>query len=100
MSAFELAAGGLLEVIESDGDRVALRCGSAFPPGSTLEFRTSASFQGAVPHTFKVKVRSCRGETPSPVFHIEGRFVSLSRSAREVILSCVPFQNHTKTQRR
>jgi hypothetical protein len=87
----ELLGGGALRVERVEGERVVLESARAFPPGSTLEFRaaaadTQASEEAAAQAVvFKVKVRGCRRVENSDHFRIEGRFVSLSRAARELL---------------
>jgi hypothetical protein len=78
--AFELVGGGSLRIAEFAGERVVVEATRAFPPGSTLEFATSVPA-----FLFKVKVRSCRRSAENAAFRIEGRFVSLSREAREFL---------------
>jgi hypothetical protein len=72
-----VASGGDAAIIENQGDHVTLRSSVPSPPGSTL----------ALLHehlTIQVKVRGCKrlDEAALP-FRIEGRFVSLTRVARE-----------------
>ena len=87
----ELLLGGALRVAQIDGDRVVVESARAFPPGSTLEFRLAAGAKderdGAAADAviFKIKVRGCRRAQNSDAFRIEGRFVSLSRTARELL---------------
>ena len=84
MLTLSLQRGGSAVVTATDGDLVTLLSSLSSPPGSTLEL----SEQG---HGYRVKVRSCRRQQ-SPdeagrVFQIDGRWVSLSRSDRERVLS-------------
>jgi hypothetical protein len=85
----ELVLGGALRIEQIADDRVVVESARAFPPGSTLEFRVAgASGNGeaaAQAVVFKIKVRGCR-RTDGDAFRIEGRFVSLSRAARELLL--------------
>jgi hypothetical protein len=72
-----LASGGEAAIIENQGDHVTLRSSVPSPPGSTL-----ALVHDNLP--IQVKVRGCKrlAEEALP-FRIEGRFVSLTRVARE-----------------
>ncbi|HMJ12781.1 MAG TPA: hypothetical protein VK524_15270 [Polyangiaceae bacterium] len=80
---FELAGGGALQIAEIEGERVVVEAARAFPPGSTLDFMPSST--PAAAFVFKIKVRSCRRSAQAATFRIEGRFVSLSREAREFL---------------
>jgi hypothetical protein len=79
-----LSRGGSALVTATDGERVSLLSSAASPPGSTLEL----SLDGK---NLRVKVRSCRrlsqADAAGRAFEIEGRWLSLSRSDRERILS-------------
>lgn len=88
----ELLLGGALRIAQIDGDRVVVESARAFPPGSTLEFRLAAgatderdAAAAADAVIFKIKVRGCRRAQDCDAFRIEGRFVSLSRTARELL---------------
>jgi hypothetical protein len=87
----ELLLGGALSIAQIDGDRVVVESARAFPPGSTLEFRLAAGATrereaaAADAVIFKIKVRGCRRAESGDAFRIEGRFVSLSRTARELL---------------
>jgi hypothetical protein len=72
-----VASGGDAAIIESEGDHVTLRSSVPSPPGSTLALLHDGS-------PIQVKVRGCKrlAEESLP-FRIEGRFVSLTRAARE-----------------
>lgn len=74
MTELELEGGGRASVVETDGDRVSLRSTRAFPPGSPLSGTSPLG-------TLRIKVRSCRKE--GDVFHVDGRFVNLSREQRQ-----------------
>jgi hypothetical protein len=79
MTELELARGGTLVVVETDGERVTLLAPEASPPGSTLAARLDE-------HTISIKVRGCRrveADASGRSFRIDGRFVSLSRALRE-----------------
>lgn len=86
----ELVLGGALRIERIEGERVVVESARAFPPGATLTFRLKS---GAAPSddgtnagvVYQVKVRGCRRTTDDGAFRIEGRFVSLSRAARELL---------------
>jgi hypothetical protein len=88
---FELLKGGSLRILHNAGERVVVISDAAFPPGSTLEFqpgvhaaeRLSEALRSIV---LRIKVRSCQKHPETGGFRIEGRFVNLSRSAREALL--------------
>ncbi len=69
---------------ESDGERVVLWADGPAPPGMTLRgtFRDQA-------FECTIKVLRCRRENGSarPPFRVEGRFVNLSRGARQQVLA-------------
>ena len=73
--------GGEAAIVEVSGDHVVVRSSVASPPGSTLSMKHGE-------HPVLVKVRGCKrledGELP---FRIEGRFVSLTRAARDAMLA-------------
>jgi hypothetical protein len=77
--------GGDAFIVEHGGDFVTLASSAPSPPGSTVE-ATHAGAERSV--TVRVKVRGCRRH-PLPDgrdgFRIEGRFVSLTRSDREML---------------
>jgi hypothetical protein len=78
--------GGDAFILDHNGDFVTLASSASSPPGSTLE----AVFEGARSVTVRVKVRGCRrGPLPDgrDGFQIDGRFVSLTRGDRELLLS-------------
>ena len=74
-----IASGGEAAIVENNGDHVVVRSSAASPPGSTLSMK-----HGEL--SVLVKVRGCKrladGELP---FRIEGRLVSFTRAAREVL---------------
>ncbi|HEY1533293.1 MAG TPA: hypothetical protein VGF76_04730, partial [Polyangiaceae bacterium] len=66
-------------IVENDGDHVTLRSNVPSPPGSTLALLHESL-------AIQVKVRGCKRLTEAEEalpFRIEGRFVSLTRAARE-----------------
>ena len=76
-----LANGGTAAIVEVSGDHVTVRSSVASPPGSTLNMKHGE-------HAVLVKVRGCkRLEEAELPFRIEGRFVSLTRAARDVMFS-------------
>ncbi|HTA89225.1 MAG TPA: hypothetical protein VK745_06610 [Polyangiaceae bacterium] len=79
-----LANGGPAAIVENQGDHVVVRSSVPSPPGSTL----ALSQQGL---SVQVKVRGCKrmaeGDLP---FRIEGRLVSLTRTAREQLFGVKP----------
>lgn len=80
---FELVRGGSAQIVTTDGDRVTLASSAPSPPGSTLELSAEGT-------SYRVKVRGCRrsdAEGSERCFHIEGRWVSLTREGRERVLS-------------
>lgn len=88
-AAFELLLGGPVRIEELTGDRVAVESARAFPPGSTLEFRIASAADEAAAldaTVFRIKVRACRRAAAGDAFRVEGRFVSLSRAARDLLL--------------
>jgi hypothetical protein len=70
--------GGSAELVETDGDRVVVRAGRSSPPGSSFEM----TLDGV---RYLIKVRHCRRD--GEAFLIDGRWVNLSRSMRERVLS-------------
>jgi hypothetical protein len=82
--------GGDAFIVEHSGgaqeDFVTLASSAPSPPGSTVE----AVFEGPRSVTVRVKVRGCRKD-PLPDgrdgFRIDGRFVSLTRSDREILFA-------------
>jgi len=73
--------GGEAEVVETDGQRVVVRSSRASPPGSPLAAESSLPSSSVL----KLKVHGCRKE-PDGWFRIEGRWVDLTRAAREELL--------------
>jgi hypothetical protein len=72
-----VASGGNAAIVENQGDHVTLRSSVPSPPGSTLALLHESL-------AIQVKVRGCkRLPEESLPFRIEGRFVSLTRAARE-----------------
>jgi hypothetical protein len=74
----DLERGGTATIVTLDGEHVTLLAPAAFPPGSTLV----ASYDG---HKVSIKVRGSRrvdADAEGRCFHVEGRFVSLSRALR------------------
>jgi hypothetical protein len=72
-----VASGGDAAIVENDGDQVTLRSSVPSPPGSTLALLHESL-------AIQVKVRGCKRLTEESLpFRIEGRFVSLTRVARE-----------------
>lgn len=78
--------GGDAFIVEHSGDFVTLASSAPSPPGSTVE----AVFNGVRSVSVRVKVRGCRKD-PLPDgrdgFRIDGRFVSLTRSDREILFA-------------
>ena len=78
--------GGDAFIVHHDGDFVTLASSAPSPPGSTVE----ATFGGARSVSVRVKVRGCRKDAlpdGREGFRIEGRFVSLTRSDREILFA-------------
>jgi len=74
-----IASGGEAAIVENQGDHVVVRSSVASPPGSTLSMK-----HGEI--SVLVKVRGCkRLEENELPFRIEGRLVSFTRAAREVL---------------
>jgi len=72
-------SGGEAAIVENQGDHVVLRSSIASPPGSTLTMK-----HGDLP--VLVKVRGCKRLSESQLpFRIEGRLVSVTRSARDTL---------------
>lgn len=88
--------GGDAFIVEHSADFVTLASSAPSPPGSTVE----AVFEGARSVTVRVKVRGCR-KAPLPDsregFRIEGRFVSLTRSDREILFASQSESNDGST---
>ncbi|HEY3252309.1 MAG TPA: hypothetical protein VGJ91_00085 [Polyangiaceae bacterium] len=77
--ALSIVSGGEAAIVENQGDHVVVRSSVASPPGSTLSMK-----HGEL--SVLVKVRGCKRSTESQLpYRIEGRLVSLTRSAREVL---------------
>ena len=79
--AWVLEKGGTARVLETDGDHVTLESTRAFPPGAPLVARAEATNE-----TYRVKVRGSH-RTADGIFRVEGRFVNLSRPARDRLLN-------------
>lgn len=82
----ELERGGTAVVTALDGEHVTLLAPFASPPGSTL----GASFEG---QRLSIKVRGSRrveADASGRCFHVEGRFVSLSRALRLALTGQAP----------
>lgn len=76
-----IANGERAALVEVSGDHVVVRSSIASPPGSTLSMKHGE-------HAVLVKVRGCkRLEGEELPFRIEGRFVSLTRAARDAMLA-------------
>jgi hypothetical protein len=82
MSELELEDGTRASLLETDGDRVALRAEKPAPPGATLKLRFVAESG-----SYDVKVRGCRRlpDDAGESFRIEGRWVNLTRGQREKV---------------
>jgi hypothetical protein len=79
--AWILEKGGEARLLETDGDHVTLESTRAFPPGSPLVARAEGTGE-----TYRIKVRGSQ-RTGDGVFRVEGRFVNLSRPARDRLLT-------------
>lgn len=76
-----ISAGGEAAIIENQGDHVVLLSSVASPPGSTLSLKHGET-------AVLVKVRGCkRLEASELPFRIEGRLVSFTRAARELLFN-------------
>jgi len=74
-----IVSGGAAAIVENQGDHVVVRSSVASPPGSTLSMK-----HGDI--SVLVKVRGCkRLPEPELPFRIEGRLVSFTRAARDVL---------------
>ena len=74
-----IASGGEAAIVENNGDQVVVRSSVASPPGSTLSMK-----HGEL--SVLIKVRGCKRLTENELpFRIEGRLVSFTRAAREVL---------------
>ena len=83
----ELNRGGDAFILSHNRDFVTLASTAPSPPGSTVEATLRAEARSV---TLRVKVRSCkRQDLPDgrSGFRIDGRFVSLSRGDREILLA-------------
>jgi len=70
---------GQATLIETDGERATLECDFSSPPGSPLTGHVVVSNQRV-----QLKVHECRRVSPAPAqFIIRGRWVNLSRAARD-----------------
>lgn len=81
----QLKRGGDAFIVEHAGDSVQLASSAASPPGSTVEATHSGDARSV---TVRVKVRGCRRDSlpdGRDGFRIDGRFVSLTRSDRELL---------------
>ena len=77
------AGGGDAAIVENQGDHVTVRSSAASPPGSTLAL---VHIHGSERLAVQVKVRGCKKLAESELpFRIEGRLVSFTRAAREVL---------------
>jgi hypothetical protein len=77
--------GGDAFIVEHSGDFVTLASSAPSPPGSTVEATHAADARTV---TVRVKVRGCRRHNlpdGRDGFRIEGRFVSLTRTDREML---------------
>lgn len=74
--------GGTAVVVETDGTRVVVRSTRAAAPGTPL----LATVALAACSQVRIKVQDCRRE-PDGSFRIRGRWLDLSRAAREEILA-------------
>jgi len=74
-----ISNGGQAAIVENQGDYVVVRSSVASPPGSTLHMK-----HGEL--SVQVKVRGCKrlAEDQLP-FRIEGRLVSFTRAARDLL---------------
>lgn len=91
----ELKRGGDAFIVESSGDFVTLASVLSSPPGSTVEATHALGSRSVI---VRVKVRGCRrASLPDgrDGFRIEGRFVSLTRSDREIL-----FASHSESDPR
>ncbi|MEN9580885.1 MAG: hypothetical protein RJA70_3894 [Pseudomonadota bacterium] len=74
--------GGEATLVETDANHVSFDSTTAWPPGAPIAGKTPEG-QG-----YQVKVRGCRKLSAEPLlYRIEGRFISLSREQRTVLLS-------------
>lgn len=83
--ALQLKRGGDAFIVAHEGDHVVLASTAPSPPGSTVEASYSADVRSV---SVRVKVRGCRRESlpdGRDGFRIDGRFVSLTRSDRELL---------------
>jgi hypothetical protein len=88
--AVQLKRGGDAFIVEHSGDFVVLASSAPSPPGSTVEASYAADVRSV---SVRVKVRGCRrGSLPDgrDGFRIDGRFVSLTRSDRELLFASQP----------
>jgi hypothetical protein len=66
------------ELVETDGERIALLVAVAVPPGATLR----VAFNNE-PESYTIKVRGCRREPlPNALYRVEGRLQNLTRAGR------------------
>jgi phage gp45-like len=82
-----LKRGGDAFIVEHSGDFVVLASTAPSPPGSTVE---ATHVGGARSVVVRVKVRGCRRDNlpdGREGFRIDGRFVSLTRSDREILFA-------------
>lgn len=85
--ALQLKRGGDAFIIEHNADFVVLASSAPSPPGSTVEASYASDVRSVV---VRVKVRGCRRENlpdGREGFRIDGRFVSLTRSDREILFA-------------
>ena len=76
--------GGTACVLETNGDRVQLRSSRSAPPGSPLQATTNLT----EPARVCIKVHGCCRDDAG-LFLMQGRWVNLTRKAREQILAHV-----------
>jgi hypothetical protein len=85
--ALTLKRGGDAFIIEHEGEVVVLASSAPSPPGSTVEASYASDVRSV---SVRVKVRGCRRESlpdGRDGFRIDGRFVSLTRSDRELLFA-------------
>jgi len=76
---------GHARLVETDGDQATLECDFSSPPGAPLSGVILASETRV-----QLKVRACRRSPTEPSrYQLRGRWVSLSRAARDGLLGSV-----------